>query len=227
MSEAARLECGEPSRTWVLGLRQTAGRGRRGRPWVDPVGNFAATLSVCPAPSPEMAALRSFVAALALAEALDAITGQGDRIRLKWPNDLLLDGGKVAGILLEYDGASQRLLVGIGVNLVRIPADGTTEAGQFPPVSVLDATGIHIEPEMLLDHLAPAFAGWESLLDTSGFGAIREAFLARAARLGEPVTARTARDSVTGTFETLDDSGAIILATPRGRIAVSAGDIFF
>lgn len=225
MAEAARLSDDVATRTWVLALRQTAGRARRGRTWIDPVGNFAATLSIRPAPAPAQAALRSFVAAIALWEALDALTGQGQRIALKWPNDLLIDDGKLAGILLEADGA--RLRIGIGVNLTQVPDPAGVEPGALRPVSVLAETGIHIQPETLLDHLGPAFEAWEERLLVHGFAPVRAAFLARAARLGDQITARTAGRSLTGRFETIDETGALILATPQGRVPVLVADIFF
>lgn len=223
MAEAARRAPAGPC--WILALRQTAGRGRRGRVWVDPPGNFAATLSLplrCPAPE---AALRSFTAALALYEALAGL-GAGP-LSLKWPNDVLLGGGKLAGILLESHGVGpdvRRLAIGIGVNLAEAPPG---EPGALPPVSLKGATGLEIGPEAFLDRLAPAFAGWEARLQAEGFAPIRAEWLARAARLGQRVTARTARESVEGCFETLDDSGALVLATAAGRRTIPAGEVFF
>lgn len=223
MAEAARRAPDRP--TWLLALRQTAGRGRRGRAWHDPPGNFAATLALpLTLPAPE-AALFSFVAALALH---DAVAGLVDpaRLALKWPNDVLLDGGKLAGILLESAGAGPRvtrLAIGIGVNLAAAPPP---EPGALPPVSLADA-GVTVGPEAFLDRLAPAFAARAIQLEREGFPAIRADWLARAARLGERVTARTARETVEGRFETLDTSGALVLATDAGRRAIPAGEVFF
>ncbi|MEC8039505.1 MAG: biotin--[acetyl-CoA-carboxylase] ligase, partial [Pseudomonadota bacterium] len=98
-AEAARIADHLAGPEWILALEQTAGRGRRGRAWVNPVGNFAATLVLHPTEPPEVVALRSFVASLALYDAFVAVTGRPQGLSLKWPNDVLLNGGKVAGIL--------------------------------------------------------------------------------------------------------------------------------
>lgn len=211
--------------TWILALRQTDGRGRRGRAWRDPAGNFAATYLQRPAPPPAAAALRSFVAALALADALDGAAGIGHRLALKWPNDVLLDDGKLAGILLEAGMGS--LCVGIGVNLVSTPDPGGLEPGALAPVSLLQATGRQVTPETLLDHLAPAYDRWDRQLDQFGFAPIRHAFLDRAARLGRSVTARVGSGCVVGTFDTIDDSGALVLQTAEGRLSLAAADVHF
>jgi BirA family biotin operon repressor/biotin-[acetyl-CoA-carboxylase] ligase len=215
---------------WVLAGQQTAGRGRRARPWASPPGNFHATLVLRPAGPPAEAALRSFAAALALHDALARLTGAGEALALKWPNDVLLAGGKVAGILLESmtsGGRVDLLAVGVGVNLIAHPAPGEVEEGALPPTSVLAATGYRIAPGQLLDHLAPAFATWEERLATRGFAPLREAWLARAARLGQPIRARTGTATHHGVFETIDPEGRLILATPAGPLAIPAAEVFF
>ena len=210
---------------WYLGLRQTAGRGRRGRAWADPAGNFAATYLCRPDGPPEQAAQRSFVASLALYDALLRLVGSPQALALKWPNDVLLNGGKVAGILLESTGAGvTHLAVGIGVNLLNAPQGIDSP---HPPVSLLAETGLRVSPEEFLDLLAPAFAGWESQLQTQGFAPIRTAWLARAARLGQPITARTVTETLEGTFEGIDASGALVLSMPQGRRTIPAADVFF
>lgn len=209
---------------WILALRQTAGRGRRGRGWSDPAGNFAATLAMRIDAAPAERALRSFVAALALHDALGALTGLESAFALKWPNDVLLNGGKVSGILLEStsDGA---LAVGIGVNLRSAPP-ADSEA-HFAPVSIRAETGFDITPQTLLDHLAPAWARRENQLQTYGFAPIRAAFLERVARLGETIIARTMSDTFEGRFETIDETGALVLSTAHGRKIIPAADVFF
>jgi BirA family biotin operon repressor/biotin-[acetyl-CoA-carboxylase] ligase len=210
---------------WILARHQTAARGRRGRPWRHPPGNFAATL-VLPRPgAPEVAAQRSFAAALALQDAL-APLAPAARWALKWPNDVLLNGGKLAGILLEGlpDGA---LAVGIGVNLAQAPQAGEVEPGALRPVSLAQETGALVGPAAFLSALATAYAPWEDQLTTQGFPPLKNAWLARAARLGEAVTVRLPTETLEGRFETLDDSGRLVLATPRGPRAIAAGDVFF
>ncbi|WP_193141756.1 MULTISPECIES: biotin--[acetyl-CoA-carboxylase] ligase [unclassified Meridianimarinicoccus] len=229
-AEAARLAPELSGPTWILGLRQTAGRGRRGRAWQSAEGNFAATLVMRVPDGPAAAAQRSFVAALALQDALAEATRRPEAIRLKWPNDVLLNGAKVAGILLESSGqggAPGPLCVGIGVNLAQEPDAGTLEPDALAPTSVLSATGIRISPEEFLDLLAPTFATWETRLTTYGFDPLRRAFLDHAAKLGEVITARTAKDSLTGTFTDIDATGALVLTGAKGRVVLPAADIFF
>ncbi|MDP2062700.1 MAG: biotin--[acetyl-CoA-carboxylase] ligase [Phaeovulum sp.] len=229
MTAAAKLAEGAAP-TWVMAHRQTAGRGRRGRDWRDPPGNFAATLSLRPGRGPAEAALYSFVAALALHEALATVAGPQARLAIKWPNDVLLNGGKVAGILLESHGAGQgigQLLIGIGVNLVAVPDAGTLEPGAVPPVALAPETGARLLPEEFLTYLAAAFARWQAQFETWGFAPIRTAWLARAARLGQEVTARTGTETRTGTFDTIDARGAMVLRTAEGRVAIAAAEVFF
>lgn len=229
-SEAQRLAPGLTQPTWILARRQTAARGRRGRAWVSPEGNFAATLVMRPNGDPAEAALRSFVAALALADALETVCGPGATVTLKWPNDVLLNGGKVAGILLESAGAGgqvSHLAIGIGVNLIAAPPKEAVEEGALTPVSVQGETGIRIPPEEFLTYLAAAFARWEAQLVTYGFSPIRTAWLARAARLGQPIKARLPGETIEGTFETIAEDGELVLATSQGRRHIPAADVFF
>ncbi|MGR3503751.1 biotin--[acetyl-CoA-carboxylase] ligase [Pseudaestuariivita sp.] len=227
MSEAARSAGEVLGPTWVMARRQSAARGRRGRPWVMPEGNFAATLVLPVREAPEVVALRSFVMALALYEACAEVTGAPEGFALKWPNDVLLSGGKLAGILLERQGVDAPLLIGVGVNLVAAPGAENVEPGAVRPVSLLAETGVRVGPEAFLDALAAAYAEAEAQFTTYGFAPIREAWLARAARLGEVVTARTGIAETTGTFETVDKDGQLVLKTAQGRVHLPAADVFF
>lgn len=229
-SEAVRLAPGLTQPTWIMARRQTAARGRRGRAWASADGNFAATLLMRPSGNAAQAALRSFIAALALADTLELLCGPRVAVTLKWPNDVLLNGGKVAGILLEstgQGGAVSHLIIGIGVNLVTGPPVEAVEPGAVTPVSVMGETGLRITQDELLDYLAAAFARWEAQFTTYGFAPIRSAWLNRAARLGQRIVARTVGETLEGTFETLADDGALVLLTPTGRRAVPAADVFF
>lgn len=223
-----RLAAGEGP-VWILAAEQTAGRGRRGRPWSSPPGNLHATFALRHDQPPARTALRSFTAALALHDALGAATGLPGAFALKWPNDVLLDGGKVAGILLEAQDmpAGHALCVGFGANLIAAPEAAHLEHGALPAVTVLAGTGLRIAPEGLLDRLAPALARWDGVLDGQGFAPVRAAWLARAARLGEPIRARTGRAEHRGIFRTLDDTGALVLDAPGGRLAIPAAEVFF
>ena len=230
LSEAARIAPGLRGPEWILAHHQTAGRGRRGRVWANPVGNFSATLVLRSPGVPEQAALRSFVAALALYDACVAVTGRSDGFALKWPNDVLLNGGKLAGILLESAGvgtAMAYLSIGIGVNLVAAPGADVVEARGLRPVSLLSETGAQVDPESFLDHLAAAYAVREDQFVTYGFAPIRTAWLDRAARLGQVIVARTGMAETTGTFETVDASGNLVLGTARGRVSIPAADVYF
>lgn len=216
--------------TWILAGLQTAGRGRRSRPWVSPEGNFHGTLVLKPAEAPGTVALRSFAAALALRDALAALSGLPGNLSLKWPNDVLLNGGKLAGILLEsagLGGPDPVLCIGTGVNLIAAPDASQIEAGAVAPVSLLQETGLRITPETFLDALAPAYARWEAVFATEGFAPLREAWITHAARLGEIVRARTGSDTREGVFETIDSAGNLILRTGEGRLAIAAAEVFF
>jgi BirA family biotin operon repressor/biotin-[acetyl-CoA-carboxylase] ligase len=226
MAEAARLIPGLTGPEWVMARYQTSGRGRRGRVWTTADGNFAATLALPVAGGPAQAALRSFIAALALSDALTELAARPDALVLKWPNDVLLNGGKVAGILLEI-AAGGWLLIGIGVNLAVAPAPDQLEAGAVRPVALAAELNMRIGPEALLDALAPAFARWESRFQSEGFAPIRAAWLARAARLGQPITARTGTETLTGIFETVDAEGHLVLSDATGRRSLPAADVHF
>ncbi|WP_188129869.1 biotin--[acetyl-CoA-carboxylase] ligase [Roseovarius litoreus] len=229
-AEAARLAPGLSGPEWILALNQTAARGRRGRVWTHPAGNFAATLVMRPTESPDQVALRSFVASLALFDAFVAATGRSGGLSLKWPNDVLLNGGKLAGILLESAGTREGLsyfAIGIGVNLAQAPGRDMLEEGALRPVSLLSEAGVTVTPEEFLDLLAPAYARYEAKFTTYGFAPIRREWLARAAKLGQTITARTSRDAITGIFETVDEAGNLVLTTPQTRHAIPAAEVFF
>jgi len=193
-------------------------------------GNFAATLVMTLTEAPARAALRSFVVSLALHEAFVATTGRAEAFALKWPNDVLLREGKVAGILLETiatAGRTSHLAIGVGVNLAAAPDAAQLEAGAVRPVAVRAELGVTIDVEDFLDVLATSYARYEEQFSTFGFPAIRTAWLAHAARLGDPITARTARDVHHGTFADVDESGQLVLETQKGRVTIPAGDVYF
>ena len=229
MAEAQR-QAGTLTRpTWIMARRQTRGRGRRGRPWQDPAGNFAATLLMFPEEPMQEVALNSFVAAIALRWALKAVA-PSDGYALKWPNDVLLNGTKIAGILLESSGQGSRadwLSIGSGVNLQGTPPPEALEQRAIAPSSIRAELGIDVDPEELLHLLAIDFHVHRKLLAESGFDAIRRIWLRYAARRGETVTARTARDEITGIFEDVDGQGNLVLGTADGRVKIAAADVYF
>lgn len=221
-----RAAVGERGPLWIWAKRQTAGRGRRGREWESPEGNLMATLLVAPGVTPPEAARLSFVAALAVQ---DLVTAYATRsaVKVKWPNDVLIDGKKVAGILLESSGDSgvdvlPWVAVGIGVNLMQAPT-----AAQYP-ATFIGAHGSTPSPAEALAALAEA---WETRFRTwrvSGFAAIRDAWLGVAAGLGQAIEVRLPGETLTGRFETLMPDGALSLLLPSGaRRAITAGEVFF
>jgi BirA family transcriptional regulator, biotin operon repressor / biotin---[acetyl-CoA-carboxylase] ligase len=207
---------------WVIADRQTAGRGRRGRAWGDGAGNLMASVIVRANGAVQQL---SFVAALALLAALEEEKGQGSetpapRFWLKWPNDVLLDGAKVSGILLERAGNA--LVIGFGANLAQHPAE--TER----PATSLAAAGLPVPtPMAFLARLMPAFAHYRRLWEDEGFEAIRSLWLARAAGLGDRVTARLGSETLEGRFEGLESDGALTLRTDDDSLrAIHAGEVF-
>lgn len=227
MSEAARLAPDITAPTWIMAKSQTAARGRQGRAWKTPQGNLSATLVYKPLCTPQAAAQRSFLAANALFETLALYTDRA-RLATKWPNDVLLGGGKVAGILLETSGRGpfiDWLSVGVGVNLAQAPGDVTDAL--FPPVALASVMQETVPATEFLGYLAGAFATQEKKLESFGFLRIREDWLKQAARLGEVITARTQREEISGVFDTIDADGNLVLITAKGPRAIPAADIYF
>jgi BirA family transcriptional regulator, biotin operon repressor / biotin---[acetyl-CoA-carboxylase] ligase len=212
---------GERGPLWVTAARQSAGKGRRGRGWVSEPGNLYASLLLTDPSSPEHWPELSFVAALAIHDALVEISALlKSKLAIKWPNDLLLGGDKVAGILLEAEGIS--VAVGIGVNCVNHPT-----AVDFPATD-LAAAGVLAAPETVFGVLSAKMLGriaqWNS---GEGFSTIRADWLARAAGVGEEVRVRLADRELAGRFEELDDAGGLVLRLPDGKVeTITAGDVF-
>tara|TARA_R110002110_G_scaffold34834_3_gene118129 strand:- start:7048 stop:7815 length:768 start_codon:yes stop_codon:yes gene_type:complete len=229
--EARRLaEAGEVGPLWIVAGRQTAGRGRRGRSWASPAGNFMGTYFFRPRCGPRRAGEMSFVAAVAVHDAVSSLLPPPSRprLKLKWPNDLLHDGAKLAGILLESSGVAGAevawLAVGMGVNLAHHP-----EGLEYPATS-LPAFGLAaVTPDDALAALAASFDRWIAVWrGVQGFAAIREAWLARAQGLGGPVTVRLERETIEGSFEGLAPDGALQLRLADGALRlIAAGDVFF
>jgi BirA family biotin operon repressor/biotin-[acetyl-CoA-carboxylase] ligase len=215
---------GAPAGTLVWARTQSAGRGRQGRNWVSPAGNLYFSLILRPNVAVAIAAQLGFVAAVAVAEACLAVAPEAD-ITLKWPNDVLLDGRKLAGILLESQASGQGrldwLVVGIGINLATYPVELDY------PATALAATGADATPEATLPVLADVFLRWyQNWNDGAGFAAVREAWLARARGLGQPIRVRLPGDTLDGRFAGLDSDGALLLDRPDGRRRIASGEVF-
>jgi BirA family transcriptional regulator, biotin operon repressor / biotin---[acetyl-CoA-carboxylase] ligase len=227
-SEAmARANAGERGPMWFVTAEQTAGRGRRQRAWIAPRGNLAASVLETADVTPATAATLGFAAGLALETALRAVAGAAPiAFSLKWPNDVLAGQAKLSGILLEAEampGAGLAVVVGMGTNVVAAP-EGTPT-----PATSLKALGLDISAEGLFTRLSDSWAEYRGLWDEGrGFGEIRRRWLALAAGLGQPVEVHTGNAKLAGTFDTIDDTGCMIVRTSAGeRIAVSAGDVHF
>ena len=222
----ARAAAGAAEGTVVRAGRQRAGRGRRGRVWDSPPGNLYCSVLLRPACEARRVAQLSFVAALAV---LDLVDGPlPGRARCKWPNDILVDGGKVAGILLESalgsDGRVDWVVLGIGVNLVNHPG----LEGPIPSTSLVAAGAPALAPEDALALLLAALDRRRSAWEAHGFAAVRRAWLGRAHGLGGPVTVANGRETLAGTFEGLDEEGALMLAREGGpSLSIAAGDVYF
>ena len=221
-----RAEAGEAGPVWLLGLRQTAGRGRRGRAWETGDGNLAATLLFCTDKPPAEAAQVSFVAALAVADLLASYV-PASLVSLKWPNDPLLGGLKVSGILVESGmrpTGGLWIAVGVGVNLSRKPIDSERPATALPTYRVAPPP----KPIEAIEVLAASFARWNDVWSRLGFPAIADAWTARAHGLGELCVARLGTETLEGIAEGLDGDGALRLRLADGRVRrVTAGDVFF
>jgi BirA family biotin operon repressor/biotin-[acetyl-CoA-carboxylase] ligase len=231
----SRARDGERGPMWFVTSEQTAGRGRRNRPWIAPRGNLASSILEVIDVSPAVAATLGFAAGLALEAALQRVSIEAslrsagsDRMKylLKWPNDVLAGPQKLAGILLEAEAVADNRLavvVGIGTNVVAAP-EGTPT-----PATSLAALGINIGAEELFRVLSDSWADLRGIWDQGrGFGEIRLLWLERATGLGQPVAIHSGGSTLEGTFDTIDESGCMIIRTSEGRrVPISAGDVYF
>jgi BirA family biotin operon repressor/biotin-[acetyl-CoA-carboxylase] ligase len=214
--------------TLVVAERQTAGRGRRGRDWISPAGNLYASLLLRPGHPAGEALQVSFVAAVALAEAIAACLPPTADVRCKWPNDVLVDDRKVAGLLLESEADDQGglawLIVGAGVNIVSFPP---LDDAAYPATSLHAAGATGIDAAAVLSAFGEAFLAWHQRWQEEGFSRVRAAWRQRAAGLGETITVRLESETVSGAFLDLDADGALLLGqATQGVRRITAGDVF-
>jgi len=226
---------GERGPMWFVTTEQTAGRGRRLRPWVAPRGNLASSVLEVIDVAPALAATLGFAAGLALEQALRKLSIEAalrmagsDRLNfsLKWPNDVLAGRSKLAGILLEAEamvGGGLAVVVGIGTNVVAAP-EGTPT-----PATSLKALGIDISAEELFAALSDGWAEFREVWDDGrGFGEIRRLWLERAAGLGQAVAIKSGSTLIEGIFDTIDEQGCMIVRTSDGNLVpITAGDVYF
>ncbi|RYE07963.1 MAG: biotin--[acetyl-CoA-carboxylase] ligase [Hyphomicrobiales bacterium] len=241
-TEAAHAaETGDVGEIWFAALKQTAGRGRRGRAWETPSGNLAASLMIVPDCDPAIAATLGFVAGVALNRALNETLPEGilkqgvdgagpasgpGRVALKWPNDVLADGAKLAGILLEAQKRTDgrhAVVIGFGVNIVSAPT-----GLPYPATSLADLkAGVTAETifAALAEEWVVAYELWDNGRNVPD---ILRLWRASAAGIGAEVAVRRDGDVVRGIFESIDDSGRLIVrANDNSRIAITAGDVHF
>lgn len=225
--EACRLASdGAAEGTVVWAHQQRAGRGRRGRQWQSPEGNLYFSVLLRPAAPPAMAAQLSLVAAVAMADTLADILPDGARVEQKWPNDVLVDGKKIAGILLESSGATADrvdwLVIGCGLNIAVTPDDTA-----LPATSLAAEGASSADRKAVLMALLDSLHRWRGEWETAGITPVRTAWLARARGLGQEITVRLPTHEFEGQFLDMDDSGALIVRLPDGsEKAVTAGDVF-
>lgn len=223
--EAKRLaRAGAAERTVVWALEQRAGRGRRGRPWHSPPGNLYCSLILRPQVPPARAAQLGFLAALAVGGALDALVPGLAGLSYKWPNDVLLGGRKLCGVLLESEMREGErlafLIVGIGVNLRAAPP-----ASEFPATSLAEQGCPDLGPPSALAAVAAEFARWLALWEVEGFAPVRAAWRRRAV-LGVESEIRLHRLTLRGRLADIDDEGALLLEQAGGCRRIAAGEVF-
>ncbi|GLS00377.1 biotin--[acetyl-CoA-carboxylase] ligase [Brevundimonas denitrificans] len=224
-----RADAGETGPLWIVARRQTEGRGRRGRQWESQDGNLFSTLLQLTRKSPAEAAQVTFVAALAIADLLDAYAPPS-LVTIKWPNDVMLAGQKASGVLVEsgaHESGGLWLAVGIGVNLAHAP-EGTERPATALVHHLRGDVTAPPTVEAAAAKLAEAFDVWMTRWETLGFQPILDAWRARTVGLDGPAVARLGRETVEGTAEGVASDGALKLRLADGSLRlISAGDVFF
>src|SRR3954447_22825954 len=231
----AHARQGERGPTWFVTTEQTAGRGRRQRAWIAPRGNLASSVLEVMDVSPAVAATMGFAFGLAHESALQRVSVEAnlrlagsDQLKylLKWPNDILVRRQKLCGLLVEAEAMPDgglAVVAGIGTNIIAAP-EGTPT-----PATSLAALGVHVGAEELFAALSDAWVEFRGIWDNGhGFGEIRRLWLERAAGLGERVAINTGAVTVEGIFDTIDETGCLIVRTQEGkRMPIAAGEVYF
>lgn len=227
-AEAKRLAGGGASHGAVIWARkQTSGRGRMGREWVSADGNLFVTVLLSPNASLEQCAQLSFVASLAVADTLEAILPDPARVACKWPNDVLVGGKKIAGILLESfmgkESSKQWVAVGVGVNV-----DNSPEHVMFPATSLRESGVELISAKIVLSRFVEQFIGRYDEWEAEGFTPIEKTWKKKAYRLGDKVEVIVGDDKLSGVFDGINETGQMLLRDKAKKITpISAGDVFF
>ncbi|MEE8351098.1 MAG: biotin--[acetyl-CoA-carboxylase] ligase [Rhodospirillales bacterium] len=228
-AEAKRMAAQGPEKapdgTVIWAREQTAGRGRRGREWSSPPGNLYFSLILRPDVTIQKAAEFSFIAALSLFDSLGTVGEPGHQVALKWPNDILLNDRKVAGILLETEtGAGavpEWIVLGVGINIGVFPADT-----EFPATSFRAEAWGAAEAETLVA-FCRHFLLWSDKWLDEGFEPVRKTWLWRCYGKDKEIEVELENETITGIFTDLDEDGALLLETADGVRRITAGDVFF
>ncbi|MFT5539490.1 MAG: BirA family biotin operon repressor/biotin-[acetyl-CoA-carboxylase] ligase [Alphaproteobacteria bacterium] len=215
---------GAPEGTLITARAQNAGRGRRGRDWHSPEGNLYLSLILTPAAGMSDATAIGFAAALAARTAVAAcLPGDPTQVEVKWPNDVLIEGAKVAGLLIEaVPGRAGALVLGLGINIAHHPVDTP-----YPATSVA-AKGGHVSVEALRNAFCRDFLSLYAAYGCDGFTPLRADWLAHARGVGDPIRVNLEGARFDGTFKDIDAGGALVLDLGGGVVKkFTAGDVFF
>ena len=228
-SEALKLANFTDKPTFIIAKKQTNGRGRIDRLWADPVGNFSGSILIKIDEDLQNLALRSFVTALSVFDAIDQKIGKEHVLTIKWPNDILLNGKKICGILLETKNLHHvtALVIGIGINLLSTPKLNEAHRVTTEPGSIFGETGIKLDPLKFSELIAHHYVLRENQFRTMGFSKIREIWMSRAAKLGAKITARTPVFEYQGKFDSIDEKGQLIIINKGEKKKIAAAEIFF
>lgn len=221
---AARAAAGEPAGLAVLALRQTSARGSRGRGWQSPAGNLSLSVLLRPKDSAADAGRWPLAAGVAVVDAARPLLPEPGALTLKWPNDVMLRGRKLAGVLidttLDRAGALASVIIGIGANLAVAPDVGGRETACLADEGIVPPA-----PEKFARSVLERLAYWEGLPEPDGFAALRAAWLACAHPLGMPLTVLYGTSRLDGAFRGLSPEGHLLLQTPEGLRTLSTGEV--
>lgn len=220
----ALARAGGPNRCWLVAKAQTKGRGRHGRTWASPPGNLYASLLLVDVVPIELAPQLGFVAGVALVHALRALVAEDTRLRLKWPNDILFDGAKLGGILLEGAALAEggfASIIGIGVNCSSYPPDLA-----YPATALAETGAARSAAQDVFLKLSAQVAYWlDVFAGGKDFATIRREWLSLATGIGAPIKVSTPARHFEGRFQTIDAIGRLVLENDAGVVAIEAGDV--
>ena len=227
--EAKRLAANKHPEVWLLALKQSDGRGRRGKKWLSGDGNFTASLLSYPIALESQFSLFSYVAGISLYETVIKLGVSKNDLFLKWPNDLLLHEKKIGGILLEraptLKTGEKPLVVGFGLNLVNFPNLNDLDLDSLSASSLKFSASVLSNPQEVLDILMTNYKKWNDIFYKLGFSNICDAFLERTIPIGHRIRVKIINKVSYGSFSGINNDGSLILDTSEGIVFVTAGDV--